>query len=73
MHGANDVASRGLRVALQLCVPCQMESLGYIPGTNTLSMLRMAEHDVYQPRRIGHPKYLSPWCLPEKCPRHEHD
>ena len=61
MRGANDVADQALRAALQRCVPCQMEFLGCILGTNTLSVLRMAEHDVYQPRRTGHPKYHEPW------------
>jgi hypothetical protein len=60
MHGANDVASQALRVALQRYVPCQMESLGCILGTNTLLVLHMVEHDAYQPHRTGHPRYLLP-------------
>jgi hypothetical protein len=61
MHDANGVVSQALRVALQRCAPFQMESLGCTRGTNTLSVLRMAEHDVYQPRRTGLPKYHEPW------------
>ena len=61
MRDANGVVSLVLHVALQRYDPCQMESLGCILGTNTLSVLHMVEHDVYQPRRTGHPRYLLPW------------
>jgi hypothetical protein len=61
MHGANGVASLVLRAALQRCVPCQMESLGCILGTDTLSPLHTVERDAYQPRRTGHPKCREPW------------
>lgn len=61
MHGANGDASQVLRAALQRCVPCQMESLGCILGTNTLSTLHTVERGAYQPRRTGHPKYHEPW------------
>ena len=61
MHDANGVASQALRLALQLCVPCQMESLGCIPGTNTLSVLHTVERDAYQLRRRDQSKYHEPW------------
>ena len=61
MHGANGDASQVLRAALQRCVPCQMESLGCILGTNTLSVLHMVERVASQPRRTGHPKCHEPW------------
>ena len=61
MRGANGAVSQEPRVALQRYDPCRMESLGCILGTNTLSVLHMVEHDVYQPRRTGHPRYLLPW------------
>ena len=73
MHGANGVVSQVLRVALQLCVPCQMEFLDCIQGTNILSVLHMVERDVYLLLRRDRPKYRVPWRLPEKCPRHEHN
>jgi hypothetical protein len=60
MHDANGVASQALRLALQLCVPCQMESLGCIQGTGTLLMLHTVARDEFQLRRRDRPKYREP-------------
>ena len=61
MHGANGDANQALRVALQRYVPCQMESLGCIQGTDTPLALHMVERAAFQPRRRDHPKYHEPW------------
>ncbi len=61
MRGANGAVSQALRVALQRYVPCQMESLGCIRGTNTPLALHMVERAAYQLCRRDHPKYHEPW------------
>ena len=60
-HDANGAVSQEPHVALQRCVPCQMESLDCTLGTNILLVLHTVERGAYQLRRTGHPKCHEPW------------